>query len=86
MKKHLDLPTPKTILWTDSQCILHWLKTKKLLSVFVENRLKEIRNGNITLRFVISENNNTLKRLPRQAAQEARLRLGELMNANDETI
>ena len=33
-----------------------------------------------------SENNNTLKRLPRQAAQEARLRLRELMNANDETI
>ena len=57
MKKNLDLPTPKTILWTDSQCILHWLKTKKLLSVFVENRLKEIRNGNITLRFVISEDN-----------------------------
>ena len=33
-----------------------------------------------------SENNNTLKRLPRQAAQEARLRLRELMNADDETI
>ena len=33
-----------------------------------------------------SENNNTLKRLPRQAAQEARLRFRELMNANDETI
>ena len=33
-----------------------------------------------------SENNNTLKRLPQQAAQEARLRLRELMNANDETI
>ena len=48
VKKHLDLPTPKTILWTDSQCILHWLETKKLLSVFVKNRLKEIRNGNIT--------------------------------------
>ena len=27
------------------------------MSVFVENRLKEIRNGNITLRFVISEDN-----------------------------
>ena len=57
VKTHLDVPTPKTILWTDSQCILHWLKTKKLLSVFVENRLKEIRNGNITLRLVISEDN-----------------------------
>ena len=35
----------------------NWLKTNKLLSVFVENRLKEIRNGNITSRFVISEGN-----------------------------
>ena len=33
-----------------------------------------------------SENNDTLKWLPRQAAQEARLRLRELMNADDETI
>ena len=33
-----------------------------------------------------SENNNTLKRLTRQAAQEARLRLRVLMNADDETI
>ena len=57
VKIHLGLPTPKTILWNDSQCVLHWLKTKKLLSVFVENRLKVIRNGNITLRFVISEDN-----------------------------
>ena len=57
VKKHLDLPTPKTILWTDAQCILHWLKTKKLLSVSVEIRLKEIKNGNISLRFVISEDN-----------------------------
>ena len=33
-----------------------------------------------------SENNNTLKQLPQQAAQEARLRFRELMNADDETI
>ena len=33
-----------------------------------------------------SENINTLKWLPRQAAQEARLRLRELMNVDDETI
>ena len=33
-----------------------------------------------------SENNNTIKWLPQQAAQEARPRLRELMNANDETI
>ena len=33
-----------------------------------------------------SENNNTLKWLPRQAAQGARLRLRQLMNADDETV
>ena len=33
-----------------------------------------------------SENNNALKWLPRQAAQEARLRVSELINADDETI
>ena len=27
------------IIWTDSQCVLHGLKTTKPLSVFVENRL-----------------------------------------------
>ena len=70
VKKHLDLPTPKPILWTDSQCVLHWLKTKKLLSVFVENRLKEIRNGNITLRFVISEDNPAVLATRGISAQE----------------
>ena len=70
MKKHLDLPTPKTILWTDSRCVLYWLKTKKLLSVFVENRLKEIRNGNITLRFVISEDNPAVLATRGISAQE----------------
>ena len=32
------------ILWTDSQCVLQWIKTKKPLTVFVENRLREIHN------------------------------------------
>ena len=30
-------------MYTDSQCVLHWLQTKRSLSVFVTNRLKEIK-------------------------------------------
>jgi len=29
-------------LWTDSDCVLHCLKTSKLLPLFVENQIKEI--------------------------------------------
>ena len=43
MQKELRLPIHKRILWTNSQCVLHWLVSKKLLNAFVENRLKEIR-------------------------------------------
>ena len=32
----------KKITWTDSQCVLSWIKCKKPLSVFVQNRLQEI--------------------------------------------
>lgn len=31
-----------TFVFSDSLCVLHWLSTKKPLSVFVSNRLKEI--------------------------------------------
>ena len=41
--KELRLKVPERILWTDSQCVLYWLKTRKPLSVFVENRIKEIK-------------------------------------------
>jgi len=35
--KELRINICRRILWTDSQCILHWLKAKKPLSLFVEN-------------------------------------------------
>ena len=34
----------RRILWPDSQCMLHWLKTKKPLSVFIENHIEEIKS------------------------------------------
>lgn len=46
------------ILFCDSQCTLHWLKSTNKLPVFVENRLREIRaNGEITFMFIPSEMN-----------------------------
>ena len=51
--KQLRLKITDRILWTDSQCVLYWLKTKKLLLVFVESRVREIkREKDITYRYV----------------------------------
>ena len=45
-------------LWTDSQCVLHWLNEKKPLSVFVENRMKEIRKQkNLDFSYVPTKEN-----------------------------
>ena len=51
--KELRLKITDRILWTDSQCVLYWLKTKKPLSVFVENRIREIKlEEDVTFRYV----------------------------------
>ena len=51
--KQLRLKITDRILWTDSQCVLYWLKTKKLLSAFVENRVGEIKlEKDISYRYV----------------------------------
>ena len=42
--KELHLPTSDNVLFTDSTCVLHWLKTSKPLSLFVTNRVKEIKS------------------------------------------
>ena len=42
--KEIDLKTEKKIIWTDSQCVLNWVKTKKPLSVFIKNHMDEIRS------------------------------------------
>lgn len=31
-------------IWSDSKCVLSWLKSKKDLPVFIKNRIKEIKN------------------------------------------
>ena len=43
VEHEMKLSIEEKFLWTDSQCVLHWIKTTKPLSVFVENRVKEIK-------------------------------------------
>ena len=42
--KEIHLKIEKKIIWTDSQCILNWIKNNKPLSIFVKNCIDEIRS------------------------------------------
>ena len=56
--KELKVTLMKQILWTDSTCVLHWLKSNKPLPLFVENRVKEIqKETDITFCYVPSDQN-----------------------------
>ncbi|XP_053376545.1 uncharacterized protein LOC128547566 [Mercenaria mercenaria] len=58
VEKELKLECKNVVLLTDSQCVLQWLLSDKLLPVFVKNRLKEIKSyGNITYRYVNTTEN-----------------------------
>lgn len=43
VENQLKLTFAKKILWTDSQGVLYWIKTETPLTVFVMNRLRDIR-------------------------------------------
>ena len=54
----LKITSLNRVLWTDSTCVLHWLKTSKPLSLFVENRVKEIlKETDVTFRYMPSNEN-----------------------------
>ena len=57
--KELGIEISERILWSDSQCVLHWLRTKKPLSVFVENRIKNFWRSeqDIIFRYIASNQN-----------------------------
>ena len=45
-------------LWTDSQCVLHWIRSKRQLSTFVQSRITEITaEENISFSYVNTEDN-----------------------------
>jgi len=56
--KELNLNIEERILWTDSHCALHWLKTRKPLPTFVENCIKEIQSQKDRLFCYIASNQN----------------------------
>ena len=43
VEKEMKIPIEKKFLWTDSQCVLKWIASNKDLSVFVTNRVAEIK-------------------------------------------
>ena len=43
VEEELNLCISKKVILTDSQCVLHWIKSDKWLPVFVQNREDEIR-------------------------------------------
>ena len=58
VKQQLNISIEGIHLWTDSQCVLKWIGSEKDLSVFVANRVKEIKdNGDIIFGYVTSREN-----------------------------
>ena len=58
VSKELKLESTKITVWTDSQCVLNWIKTKKSLSVFVRNRLIEILSEkSVEFRYINTKKN-----------------------------
>uniref|UniRef100_A0A914WWH6 Integrase catalytic domain-containing protein n=1 Tax=Plectus sambesii TaxID=2011161 RepID=A0A914WWH6_9BILA len=54
----LKLQVEKKIIWSDSQCVLHWIQSSKYLSTFVTNRVKEIRaEDDIHFRYISTDEN-----------------------------
>jgi len=53
VQRELNVPILEMFIWTDSQCVLKWIKSTKDLSVFVKNRITEIKaHDDITFRYV----------------------------------
>lgn len=58
VRKQLRLPVNNMYIWTDSKCVLHWLKSEKTLQAFVKNRVAEIKqNDGITFRYISTHEN-----------------------------
>ena len=58
VKEQLKISVKGINIWTDSQCVLKWLKSEKDLSVFVRNRVKEINSHrDITFYYITSKDN-----------------------------
>uniref|UniRef100_A0A0M3IUX5 Integrase catalytic domain-containing protein n=1 Tax=Ascaris lumbricoides TaxID=6252 RepID=A0A0M3IUX5_ASCLU len=58
IESQLHRPIARKILWCDAKCVLRWLVSRKVLPVFIANRIKEIREAvGVEFRYVKSEDN-----------------------------
>ena len=58
VKSQLKIPIHGLHLWSDSQCVIKWIASEKDLSVFVRNRVAEIRSQcDIQINYVRSKEN-----------------------------
>ncbi|XP_045205909.2 uncharacterized protein LOC123558098 [Mercenaria mercenaria] len=58
VREQLRLPIHAVYLFTDSQCTLKWISSTRSLSVFVNNRVREIRtHADIRFRYIQSKEN-----------------------------
>ena len=56
--QNLQLKIHRKTLWTDPQCLLQWLKSKKILTPFVQRRTDEIQSNKvIEFRYVSTAQN-----------------------------
>ena len=55
--EQLDIPNINQTLFTDSQCVIEWYKSTKVLKTFVGNRVGEIRNHDIRIAYVKRDEN-----------------------------
>ena len=52
------LENTQGVVWTDSECVLNWLTSKKPLYVFVQNRITEINSEkDIEFRYISPKEN-----------------------------
>ena len=58
VREQMRLPFGTLVILTDSQCVLHWIKSENTLPTFVKNRLEEINlHKDITFEYVITKEN-----------------------------
>ena len=58
VERELQIEIQQKHMWLDSKCVLHWIGSKRTFAVFVENRLKEIRDDReINFHYIASAEN-----------------------------
>ena len=85
VSKELKVEIPRITVWTDSQCVLNSIKTNKLPSVFVRNRLTKIKNEkNVEFCFIHTKENPA--NLPNRTLSTSNLKGNNLWRKGPECL